>query len=150
MTYHIPQIKLVYVSDDTHTKTKIRHSSETAEMFRQTFEPGEIEMQEYFKVMYLDKSMNVIGIHTISMGGIDRTIVDPKIIFGGALTAKASAIIACHNHPSGTARPSIEDDNITRKLRDGGNLLEIGILDHIIITSNDFYSYADTLRLKSI
>lgn len=136
-----------YVSDSARPKTKINGSAESAEMLRQTFEPGEIEMQEYFKVMYVNRAMQIIGVHTVSMGGTSMCAVDAKIIFGGALTAKASAIVLCHNHPSGDARPSIEDDKLTRKLYDGAKLLDLRVLDHIIITTDNYFSYADEMRL---
>lgn len=138
---------MMYVSDCTQATERIIGSADTAEMFRQSFEPGEIEMQEYFKVMYLNKSNRVIGIHTVAMGGTDMTAVDARIIFGGALTAKATSIILCHNHPSGKAQPSIQDDNLTRKLYDGAKLLDMHVLDHIIITKSGFFSYADNGKL---
>lgn len=145
--YNIPRIKMSYVSDSTRPTTKITGSADAAAMFRQTYEPGEMEMQEYFKVMYLNQARKIIGVQTVAMGGTAMCAVDAKIIFGGALTAKAAAIVLCHNHPSGNARPSIEDDQLTRKLRDGAKLLDIQILDHIILTSESHFSFADDGRL---
>lgn len=139
---------MMYVSDCTQATERIIGSSDTAEMFRQTFAPGEIEMQEYFKVMYLNKSNRIIGIQTVAMGGTDMTAVDARIIFGGALTAKATSIILCHNHPSGSKRPSIQDDNLTHKLYAGAKLLDMHVLDHIIITKNDYFSFNDEGRLN--
>lgn len=145
--YDIPQIKLIYVSDNTRTSERVRGSYDTAEQFRQSFAPGEIEMQEFFKVMYLNQSNRIIGIHTVSMGGLDKTVIDPKIIFAGALTAKASAMILCHNHPSGAKQPSVHDDALTRQLKSGGDILGIRVVDHIIITGDDYFSYADEMRM---
>lgn len=145
--YSIPQIKMVYVSDVTRTPERITGSADTAAMFRESFEPGEIEMQEYFKVMYLDRANHIIGIHTVAMGGIDLTAVDARIIFGGALTAKATSMILCHNHPSGASKPSIQDDALTNKLSNGAKLLDLRILDHIIITTDNYFSYADERRI---
>lgn len=138
---------MMFVSDNTRTSQRVRGSSDSAAMFRESFEPGEIEMQEYFKVMYLNKSNRIIGIHTVAMGGTDSTTVDARIIFGGALTAKATSLILCHNHPSGNNQPSIQDDNLTRKLSDGAKLLDMHVLDHIIITADDYFSFADNGRL---
>lgn len=146
-TYKIPLIKMMYVSDCTQATERIIGSSDTAEMFRQTFAPGEIEMQEYFKVMYLNNSNRIIGIQTVAMGGTDMTAVDARIIFGGALTAKATSIILCHNHPSGNTKPSNQDDNLTRKLYNGAKLLNLHVLDHIIIAKSCYFSYADEGRL---
>lgn len=145
--YNIPRIKMSYVSDSTRPTTKITGSADAAAMFRQTYEPGEIEMQEYFKVMYLNQAHKVIGVQTVAMGGTTMCAVDAKIIFGGALTAKATAIVLCHNHPSGNARPSIKDDQLTRKLRDGAKLLDIQVLDHIILTSESHFSFSDDGRI---
>lgn len=145
--YKIPQIKMMYVSDCTTATERIIGNSDTAEMFRQTFAPGEIEMQEYFKVMFLNKSNHIIGIQTVAMGGTDTTAVDARIIFGGALTAKATSIVLCHNHPSGSLKPSIHDDNLTRKLYDGAKLLDMRVLDHIIITKSGYFSYLDEGKL---
>ncbi len=146
-TYNIPRIKMSYVSDSAQMTTKITGSADTAAMFRSTYEPGEIEMQEYFKVMYVNRANKVIGVQTVSMGGTSKCAVDVKIIFGGALTAKASSIVLCHNHPSGNKRPSIEDDALTRKLCDAAKLLDMCVLDHIIITKDEYFSYADEMRL---
>ena len=145
--YKIPRIKMMYVSDYTKPLERITGSSDTAAMLRDSFEPGEIEMQEYFKVMYLNKANRVIGIHTVAMGGTDMTAVDARILFAGALTAQATSMVLCHNHPSGRCFPSLQDDNLTRKLSDGAKLLDMHILDHIIISANDYFSYADNGKL---
>ena len=67
--------------------------------------------------------------------------------FGGALTAKATSMILCHNHPSGAVKPSIQDDSLTNKLSSGAKLLDLRVLDHIIITADNYFSYADERRL---
>ncbi len=146
-TYKIPRVKLTYISDVSKVKEYVRCSQDSAVMLRESFEQGEIEMQEYFKVMYIDMKSSIIGIHTISMGGTDSTVVDARILFAGALTARATGIILCHNHPSGKIYPSVQDDNLTRKLVDGAKLLDMQILDHIILTSDNYFSYADEGRL---
>lgn len=148
--YNIPTIKLSYVNDSPIQASAIRNSKDSAKIFRESFEPGEIEMQEYFKVLYLNKRNKILGIHTISMGSSDATLVDMKILFSGALLAKAAAIIVCHNHPSGELRPSIQDDKLTHQIREGCKLLDIKLLDHIILTSSYFYSYNDESRLNII
>lgn len=147
--YTIPTVKLSYVSDVTSETQVIRNGKDAAEIFRASFEPGEIEMQEYFKVAYLSRSHKVLGVHTASMGGTDQTVVDPKIIFTGALLAKAAAIIICHNHPSGQLRPSPQDDNLTRSISEGGKILGIRLLDHIILTADGYYSYNDEGRTNN-
>lgn len=148
--YKIPTIKLSYINDNPIEATTIRASKDSAKIFRDSFEPGEIEMQEYFKVLYLSRCSKILGIHTVAMGGCEAAIVDMKILFSGALLAKASTIIVCHNHPSGNLKPSIEDDKLTCQIRDGCKLLGMKLLDHIVLSSTGFYSYMDDSRLISV
>jgi DNA repair protein RadC len=93
--------------------------------------------------MLLNRQNKVTGIFTVSLGGIAGTVADPKLIFGCALKAAASGIILAHNHPSGCLQASHADIDLTKKLRDGGKLLDIQILDHIIITGEAYFSFAD-------
>jgi DNA repair protein RadC len=98
---------------------------------------------EEFHILLLNRAHRVIGQRLISKGGISGTVVDPKLIFSGALEMKASAVILSHNHPSGNTKPSEADIQLTRKLKEGGLSLEISVLDHIIIAGSSFYSFAD-------
>lgn len=102
-----------------------------------------IELLEEFKVMLLNRHNKVLGVATISTGGLDKTVVDPKVVFAIALKAKASSIILCHNHPSGNINASLIDTQVTTKLKQGGRLLDIDVSDHLIITNDGYYSYAD-------
>ena len=98
---------------------------------------------EEFWVLLLNRSNSVIRKERISLGGVSGTVVDPKIVFKNALEHLASAIILCHNHPSGNLKPSDEDLRLTKKLKDAGSLLEIPVLDHIIISNEGYFSFAD-------
>lgn len=98
---------------------------------------------EEFWIILLNRANAVIGTRPISKGGISGTLVDPKMIFHEALQERASGIILSHNHPSTNPKPSESDIQLTRKLKEGGKLLEISILDHIIIAGASFYSFAD-------
>jgi DNA repair protein RadC len=91
----------------------------------------------------LNRANTIIEIRPISKGGLSGTVVDPKMIFHEALQARASGIILSHNHPSTNPKPSESDMQLTKKLKEGGKLLEISILDHIIIAGASFYSFAD-------
>jgi DNA repair protein RadC len=84
-----------------------------------------------------------LGVMSISKGGVSGTVVDPKLVFSGALKALACSIILSHSHPSGNTKPSQADIAITKRLKQGGELLDIGILDHLIITPDAYYSFAD-------
>ncbi len=98
---------------------------------------------EQFYLILLDRANKVIGQHNISKGGVSGTVVDPKIIFKTALENLASSIILCHNHPSGNKKPSAEDKNLTQKLKEAGETLDIKVLDHLIFADNGYYSFAD-------
>lgn len=98
---------------------------------------------EEFWVLFLNRSNKVIDRMKISQGGISGTVTDIRIIMKKAVENLASGIIVCHNHPSGNLSPSESDTNITRKIRDAGNLMDIQLLDHLIISDRDYYSFAD-------
>ncbi|MCC7502578.1 MAG: DNA repair protein RadC [Flavobacteriales bacterium] len=98
---------------------------------------------EEFWLMLLDRGLRVTELCRISTGGMHGTVADPKVIFKEALDRRASAIILCHNHPSGQLRPSEEDLRLTRKLVEGGRLIDIIVQDQLIVTSGGYYSFAD-------
>lgn len=102
---------------------------------------------EEFWVLLLDRGMRLLKIQPISKGGIHGTVADPKVIFGHALEKGASCIVVAHNHPSGQLRPSEEDIRLTRKLVEGGRMLDILVQDHLIITAAGYYSFADNGQL---
>jgi DNA repair protein RadC len=110
----------------------------------QYFEPFmEDYRHEEFWILLLNRNNIVLGKKRISIGGVAGTVVDPKIIFKIALENLASGIILCHNHPSGNLNPSVQDIDITKKIKDGGKLLDISVNDHIIIGQKSFFSFAD-------
>ena len=104
---------------------------------------NKLELQEQFKIILLNRANKVLGISEISTGGFAGTVADPKMIFSTALKACASSIILSHNHPSGNLKPSQADLNLTRKIKNGGEMLDIAVLDHIILTADSYFSFAD-------
>jgi DNA repair protein RadC len=98
---------------------------------------------EEFWAIYIDRSNKPIRKTHISTGGYSSTTVDIRIIFRDALINRASGIILAHNHPSGNLQPSIEDKRITGKIAEAGELFNINILDHLIVSSQGYYSFAD-------
>jgi DNA repair protein RadC len=99
--------------------------------------------EEHFLVLLLDRAGQLIVERIIAKGGVSAMVVDPKVLFREALVHKASAIIICHNHPSGNLKPSEQDVAITQKLKEGARLLEISLLDHLIVSYKGFYSFAE-------
>jgi len=98
---------------------------------------------EEFWALYLNNSNKVLSKFQISKGGITATLVDVRLLFKKAIEIGAVAIIICHNHPSGKINPSIEDKNLTKKIKLGGMSLDIKLLDHLIITEKSYFSFAD-------
>ena len=98
---------------------------------------------EEFWVILLNRANVVMKKESISMGGVAGTVADPKIIFKKALEQLASSIILVHNHPSGNTKPSAADIALTKKMKEAGQFLDLPILDHIIFTDSDYYSFAD-------
>ena len=99
--------------------------------------------KEHFMVAYLNQGNKIIKTERISIGGITKTMADPKVIFKNALLKEATALMICHNHPSGVARPSKEDQLLTKKIISAGKILDINVLDHLIIGENSYFSFAE-------
>ena len=95
--------------------------------------------------MYLNRASRVLGVYPICTGGITSTIADPRLILSVALKTAATAIMLAHNHPSGSLKPSMNDKDLTRKVKEAAQLMEINVMDHIILSPIDgeYYSFAD-------
>jgi DNA repair protein RadC len=102
---------------------------------------------EEFWVIYLNRSNFVLKKQKIGQGGITGTVADPRIAFKTAIEHSASAIILAHNHPSGNLNPSTADQQLTTKFKDCGKILDIQVNDHLIITDNGYYSFADADKM---
>lgn len=98
-------------------------------------------------VLFLNRANKVVKNIQISKGGLTATVVDIRLIMKEGIQSLASAMVLCHNHPSGNTHPSDDDDQITKRLKDAGHIMDIRLLDHIIVCDNSYYSYMDTGRL---
>jgi len=103
---------------------------------------GEL-LHEEFWIIFLNNANKIQLKSQMSKGGITGTLVDTRLIFKQALELAATGLILCHNHPSGTLKPSTSDINLTNKIKKGGEVLDIKVLDHLIITEKEYYSFAD-------
>lgn len=121
---------------------KVTCSNDAAEVLRSIWS-DQIEYREEFVILCLNRANKVLGYSKISSGGTTGTVADPKIIFQIALKSNASSIILAHNHPSGNSKPSESDTKLTDKLKNAGQILDIPILDHVILTNESFFSFAD-------
>ncbi len=133
--YYSPKVKF-------KDMTKITRSSDIEPVLRAIWSPT-IELREEFYILLLNRANRVLGWNRIAQGGISCTAVDVRLIFSIALKCAASSIILSHNHPSGNLKPSQADIDITRKIVKAGQLLDIQVLDHVIMTNESYFSFAD-------
>lgn len=142
--WKVSEIKLTYRTRvKASLRPKITSSQDCVKVLRESWDLDRIELVEQFKVMLLNRANKVLGIFEVSTGGIAGTVADPKLIFVAALKAGASGLILCHNHPSGNLSPSQADIDLTRKIKEGGKMLEISLLDHVILTQEAYFSFVD-------
>lgn len=140
----VSELKLIYKQNfKTSGRPKINNSIDSYNILLSSWDKDLIDFIEEFKILLLNTANKVIGCLGISRGGFRGTIADPRVIFAAALTGCASSIVLAHNHPSGNLKPSDQDIFLTNKLKNGGLLLDIVVIDHIIITSEGYYSFAD-------
>ena len=98
---------------------------------------------EVFAVLFLNRANKINHFEIISEGGITGTVADPRVILRKALEEDAVNIILCHNHPSGSLKPSRADEQLTTKIKEAARLLDIAVIDHIIVSETGYYSFAD-------
>ncbi|GAB3024963.1 DNA repair protein RadC [Niabella terrae] len=122
----------------------IRGSREIGVFLRERFKDYH---HEVFGVVYLNRGARMLGYDLVSEGGITGTVADPRIILKKALEKNAVSIVLFHNHPSGSLEPSMADVYLTDKIKAAGLLLDIKVLDHIIVSREGYYSFADHDRL---
>lgn len=138
----LPEITLKYTTSGIQ-KTKIANSQDSYNLFKQMYDSDTIEYCESSIVIYLNRANKTIGWQKVSQGGLTGTVIDIRIVMATALKSGATNIIISHNHPSENLQPSEADNALTIKLKNACNILEINLLDHLIITNNGYYSYAD-------
>lgn len=140
----VAEIKLSYTANvKSSLRPKVESSRQVYEVFANNWDKDRIEFVEDFKVMLLSRANRVLGIVIISSGGTAGTVVDVKLVFAAAIKANSSSIILAHNHPSGNLRPSEQDRRLTQRMKQAGTIMDIPVLDHMIITAEGYYSFAD-------
>ncbi len=140
---NLAEIKITYRNKQKYSEMKkVTCSQEVVEVLRSIWS-DQIEHREEFAIICLNRANKVLGYSFISSGGFSGTIANPKVIFQIALESNASGIILAHNHPSGSKKPSEADIKLTNKIKQAGRLLDLPILDHIILTSETYFSMAD-------
>ena len=146
--FQVNEVKLTYkTKQKASERPKVLSSKTTYDLLLNCFDSDTIEYRETFKVLLLNRGNKVLGVFNVSEGGINETIVDIRLILQAAILSNASSIILSHNHPSGETKPSRQDDIITNRIKTACEVMGITVLDHIVITNEKYYSYADEGRL---
>lgn len=125
---------------ETPETIQIKCSKDVADIFQPIL--SDLHHEEFW-ILFLNRSNRVINRMKLSQGGVSGTVTDVRMVMKKAIEYLASGIIVCHNHPSGNLNPSESDTKITTKIKDAGSLMDIQLLDHLIISGKDYYSFAD-------
>jgi DNA repair protein RadC len=139
----VPEIKVRYNRSKKVFLGKVTNSKDAAEFVRKVYPRGSLELQEAFVVLYLNRTNEILGYYKHSVGGITGTVADPRIIFATAVSSASVGMILAHNHPSGNLTASQADIDLTRRIKEVGKLLDIQVLDHLILTRDSYFSFAD-------
>lgn len=142
----IPEIKISVTFDKKVKKSelvKISNSRDIADLLREVFNKDTFDWTEEFIILCLNQNNRVVGFHKVSSGGITGTVADPRVILTIALNCCATSLILSHNHPSGNLLPSRADEELTKKIKNAASFLDIRVLDHVIVSDEGYYSFAD-------
>lgn len=142
--WQVSEVEVVYKTKvDRTLLPKITSSADSYNIFMKHWNLGKIEYQEQSKALLVNNALTVLAIVELATGGTDHVSMDNRIIFSTALVVGATRIILAHNHPTGNLTPSEADRRYTSDIAKAGKMLKIEILDHLIITANGYYSFAD-------
>lgn len=139
------EVEIIYKRPAISTLEKVSCQAESAELFRKILSTEKIDFKEFFMVALLNHNNNVLGVSVIGIGNTNTTCVNVKEIFQLAIKTNSSGIILCHNHPSGNLKPSESDISLTRRIQEVCKVCDINLLDHLILTSEDYYSFIDEI-----
>jgi len=141
---NVAEVELVYRSKvKPSERPLITSASDAYHLIKVLWDDGKIDLVEQFKVLFLNRANKVLCLYHLSTGGITGTIADPRLIYAAALRVNAVSLILCHNHPSGSLRPSRADEELTQKIKQAGTYFDMKFFDHLIITSETYFSFAD-------
>jgi DNA repair protein RadC len=146
--FTVNEVKLSYkLKQKASERPKVFDSDSIYKVLMNCYDSDTIEYRESFKVLLLNRNNKVLGVMNISEGGIDEILVDVRLILQAAILSNASNIVISHNHPSGNLIPSKGDDNLTFKVKRACETMDIILYDHIIVTPDSYYSYANEERI---
>lgn len=140
----VAEIEIVYKTKvKPSDRPKITSSKDIYPLLLSIWDMDRIELQEQFIVLLLNRANRVLGVFHASSGGLTGTVADPRLILAAALKAGATSIILSHNHPSANLTPSRADEQLTQKIKEAASYHDISVLDHIIVTTEGYYSFAE-------
>jgi DNA repair protein RadC len=144
----LSEIKLYYKPRNL-SKPKVTGSGDAYKHVFKLFDLNTIALQEQFVVLYLNRANMILGAHQVFTGGLTGTVADVRIILGVALKSMACGMIISHNHPSGVVTPSAIDKELTQRIQQSAQLMDIKLLDHIIVSPSEgtYFSFADEAML---
>lgn len=143
-TNNYATVKLSYSSKvKAKDRIKITRSQDVYDLAMTFWDMDTIELYESFYVLLLNNANQVLGVHHVASGTVNQCVVDVRMIMQSAILSNSVAIILLHNHPSGQLKPSGADATITNKIKDGAKLFDIKLHDHLIVSTEGYYSFAD-------
>ena len=143
----VSEIKVSY-SNSNEKKIKITNSEAAYNVVLSHWNLDTLQYQEEVKLLLLNRANMVLGIYELSKGGTTACIVDIKMVLAIALKCNAQGIVVIHNHPSGNLKPSEADNNLTTRLKQACEIVDINMLDHLIISKDGYYSFKDEGKLQ--
>lgn len=143
MANKVGEVSLYYIKEKSVPTVKVTSSQKAYEFLKSVYDERTVEYREFFYVLALNNSNEIIDYIKLSDGGITGCLVDVRLTMQMLLLKNATGFIVSHNHPSGTLKPSQADKDLTQKLKEAGRTLDIKLLDHVIYTTNGYFSFAD-------
>lgn len=140
--HQVPEVKLTVPLHRTQKRPEVSGSKSAWEVLRRFFQE-EMELRESFRVLLLDRGNRAKGVFTVSVGGLHNVPVDVRVVFCSAIKCLANSIVIAHNHPSGLLKPSREDIDLTLRIVEAGKLLDVQVVDHLILTTEGYFSFHD-------
>lgn len=140
----LAELKVAYRSrTKVRERRQLRNPGDVEAYLRAVWNGATLELVEEFLVVCLNGHHEALGWVKVASGGFNAAPVDPRLVFAVALQTASSAVVVAHNHPSGNAEPSAQDKEVTRRLKEGGKVLGVSVLDHLILTREAAFSFAD-------
>jgi len=145
-TCQMPEIEISVVYKNNIKSSElisIKNSKDIETALRPVFNQFTLNYQEEFILLCLNRANKILAFFRVSKGGLTGTVADPRVILTAALNCGATNLVLSHNHPSGNNKPSKADEELTQKIKQAAALLDINVLDHLIITDENYFSFAD-------